>query len=639
MRKIDYKEWKDTLKQYKAEMTKELAEVRKAKQELYEMQRQLQEMAFSGRYERDEDTLVLSAPNIIIGNVDKHGNLLSGNSNIIIRGHNVALDGVGESDGTSVTGGQVVTRARTVKVQTVDPGPDGLESVAFMDSSFSVQSAAIGMSAETVDGNANGGVFTRSAKNSTGNIELSAETNVNVTASVPLLAKPAGTTTPLDTAISKLNDITKDNSDTNKKIEDTIKNVGTEIDKLDKNQNNKNLDLLGKAGEQADTLALRTGLYKFDERTDISEIGSMNIAQGVVECSALFAHLAEANRVQKYLTDHKTKLNANADNKLNAGVNITSGIINLKTADSKGEILTAEGNGVNIITQNTKFEAVNGTTPIEKTTFKVVADDVNFDASKYEYTAIGSGADEKIVPSKGVASGSLKFNAFQIEMKTMDREYDTADSSRKIKSEKIHEKSRFWLNTEEASFDMADSEGKTSGKFKVNAKEIDLTGYDFKKEGGIAEKVTEGSMIKVGAETMILGTVLKDKLECKHIQLYGNMSHVFGKEKLFVHQDKVGLSFKDNEKATIIGKEIKLGGAITLSGDTEVKGALTAGDIDAKNVTASVSVTGPNYKDGVPVASGPAASETSDAPEPTTVQEDVVVKPQDQAEGGDSAAS
>lgn len=635
MRKTDYKEWKDTLTKYKAEMTKELAAVRKAKQELYEMQRQLQEMAFSGRYERDDDTLILSAPNIIIGNVDKHGNLLTGNSNIVIRGNNVALEGVGEVSGTSVTGGQVVTRARTVKVQTVDPGPDGRESVAFVDSSFSVQSAAVGISAETLDNVTTDGVFTRTAKITPGVIEMSAERSINVAAAVPLPAE-AGGTDPLDAAITSLNNMKSSNGYV-KEIDDTIEQIGKDIDNLDKNQNDKMLELLGAAGEQADTLALRSGLYKFEERTDITQAGTMAIAKGVVECCAKMANLAEANRIHTYLTAHKDVLAQNktqAETQLNgASVNISSEIINLKTADAHGKVLTAPGNGVNITTQNTTFSAMNGLEQIKDSTFKVVANTVDVDACEYTYAE----KDGKPVPEKSEAKGTIKFNAGKIELKTLDREYDTSKDPVTIKSEKPHAGSHIWLNTEKTDLDMSDSEGNASGTLKVNAKEVDITAFDFKKDGGQADKVTAESKIKICAETMILGTVVKEKLECKHIQVCGNTAHLYGKESMFAHQDKVGLSFKNNDKATIIGSDIKLGGNITLSGDTEVKGKFTAGDIEAANVKASSSVTGPNLKDGIPVPGSPATAESSDAEDPKEDDNNEVKSSSE--EGGENAAS
>lgn len=626
MRKIDYKEWKDTLKQYKDEMKKELAAVRKAKQELYDMQRQLQEMAFSGRYERDEDTLVLSAPNIIIGNVDKHGNLLTGKSNVIIRGNNVALEGVGQVVNNGVTGGQVVTRARTVKVQTVDPGPDGLESVAFADSSFSVQSAAIGMSAEKVDSNMInnqecGGVFTRAAVKNMGNIELSAETNINVTASVPL-ENPK-----INDAIKDLKNITDPGKDTVKGIEKSIEEVGKEIDRFDKNQNDKMLDMLGQAGEQADTLALRTGLYKFEERTDVSETGTLEIAKHVIECTALMSNVAEANRIASYLDVHKATLTDNRTNAesalTGAGVNINSEVIRLKTLRADNKLSTAPGNGVAITTQNTTINAMDGLEQIKDSNFKVMANTIDVDACEYTATE----KDGKTVPAKSEAKGTIKFNAGKIELKTLDREYDTGADPVVIKKETPHAGSRIWLNTEETNLDMSDSEGKASGKLTINAKDVNITAYDFKKEDGKAEKVAAGSMIKLGAETLVLGTVVKEKLECKHIQVCGNVAHVFGKENLYVHQDKVGFSLRNNEKATIIGKDIKLGGNITLSGDTVVKGELTAGDVEVENLKASSSITGPNIKDGIPVPGGPAATESDDAPDLVDVEENDV-KPQ-----------
>ena len=90
-------------------MEKDLEEIHQQKSEVQQIKADLIQRFEKGHYYRDDDTVIISAPNIVIGNVDKNGDLLSGGiGNVIIKGSGVALEGVGD-------GGSVVTRASSIR--------------------------------------------------------------------------------------------------------------------------------------------------------------------------------------------------------------------------------------------------------------------------------------------------------------------------------------------------------------------------------------------------------------------------------------------------------------------------------------------------------------------------------------------
>lgn len=101
---------------------KDLAEIRKCKANIQQMQLDITAEIQKGRYIRDSQRLVLSAPEIIIGNVDRGGNLLEGGSSVIVRGTQVGIQGAGET-------GQVELRAASIHEIAEDPGTDGHEHV------------------------------------------------------------------------------------------------------------------------------------------------------------------------------------------------------------------------------------------------------------------------------------------------------------------------------------------------------------------------------------------------------------------------------------------------------------------------------------------------------------------------------
>ena len=81
-----FKEWEDKLSTYADSVEKDLAEIRKCKAEIQQMKLEMLAEMQKGRYVRDDHRLVLSAPEIVIGNVDRNGTLFAGGSTIVVRG-------------------------------------------------------------------------------------------------------------------------------------------------------------------------------------------------------------------------------------------------------------------------------------------------------------------------------------------------------------------------------------------------------------------------------------------------------------------------------------------------------------------------------------------------------------------------
>lgn len=592
MFQVDYTEWKDTLDKYKAEMEKELAEVRAAKQDLIDLHNKMQEMVFSGRYERDEDTLILSAPNIIIGNVDKSGNLLSGTSNIVLRGHNVALEGVGNVAGDSVAGGTVTTRARYVNVQTVDPGIDGIESVAFPDSRFAVQSAAVAFSAEDITPSPSGGVFTLDPEPLAGCINLNADSNINIVSAC------ATHDENLDTDATNLESETEDYG---KVADEAIAQAGSNIKDLDKTQNNMWLDMLGAASEEADTMALRTGLYEYEDRSNKSERLTSDLTQNISECIHNLSIQAEGKRIAKYLKARSEELSAKQSSydteSTGSNINISSERVVLSTTGADGKLRTSPGNGLVFNSQNFTFSTMDeGMNPIPDSTFSVVANTIDIDASDYTYKNQG----DDVLLNQTEAKGKITLNAKEIDLTGNDATYAPDGDTLKATTT-LTKGSILYANFSNTHFDLADEKGKAQGTFLVNGKDVYLSSYDVDNENRVTPTaITEGGKVTMGANEVYLGSVVKD-MKSETVQVAGKNVNILGEEKVNLQQeaDKSHLLLDDN--AELCGTEVKLVGNITLGGETKIDAKFTAGDVELQNLKAASSITGPNIKDGMPV--------------------------------------
>ena len=110
--------WEERLNNFKQALDKELQDIQQCKAELAEIQKEVQESLSGIRYIREEGRLVLSAPEIVIGDVDPLGVLGPRYSKVIIRGNEVKVEGTS----------RILNRAPEIHSLAEHPGRDGQES-------------------------------------------------------------------------------------------------------------------------------------------------------------------------------------------------------------------------------------------------------------------------------------------------------------------------------------------------------------------------------------------------------------------------------------------------------------------------------------------------------------------------------
>ena len=96
-----FDDWKKILTDFQNTVSKDLAEIHKQKMAVQQMKTDIFERLDNGQYISDPRRIVLSAPEIVIGHVDKSGDL-KGEGRVIIRSSEVDVEGVGEN-GTIIT--------------------------------------------------------------------------------------------------------------------------------------------------------------------------------------------------------------------------------------------------------------------------------------------------------------------------------------------------------------------------------------------------------------------------------------------------------------------------------------------------------------------------------------------------------
>ena len=116
-----YDDWKKLLEDFQKCVEKDLEEIHQQKAEVQQIKVDIFDKMGEGLFYRDDNRIVISAPEIVIGNVDKGGDL-QGYGRIIIKGEEISQEGVGEH-------GKIISRAPSIRQIAVNPGIDGQENV------------------------------------------------------------------------------------------------------------------------------------------------------------------------------------------------------------------------------------------------------------------------------------------------------------------------------------------------------------------------------------------------------------------------------------------------------------------------------------------------------------------------------
>ena len=117
-----FDEWKSVLEKFQSSVSKDLESIHQQKEEVQQMKTEIFEKLDSGLYHRDENRIIISAPEIILGNVTRSGELMGEEGRVVVKGSEVSLEGVGEA-------GTIISRAPSIRQLAVNPGIDGLEEV------------------------------------------------------------------------------------------------------------------------------------------------------------------------------------------------------------------------------------------------------------------------------------------------------------------------------------------------------------------------------------------------------------------------------------------------------------------------------------------------------------------------------
>jgi len=640
-----YHDWEAKLKSLLDSVEKELAEVRAQKEALFSLNTDRMS-AIEGRVIHDDRRLILSAPEIVIGNVNMGGMLdPAGGCTIIIRGNQVAVEGVGST-------GSVETRAPIITQTAENPGIDGTEHTVESVSKVIIQGREVAVDTSDMP---SGGAFLDARTVSGGSgIALYADKRIDMQS----VSSKKSVTNRLEDKIKGLKSakeaLKKEAKDDLDKFKEKVKELSEINDERDK------LRLI-------DEDELTSKYHDIDDLNRIIDELSPQLADEVYRQSANTSKLAELNRQEKFFTKMKDEVGKISDDDfkkkpVKSAISIQTEKLSMASIDGDGNLRTDEASGVNIRSNRMSVEGVfddkgsldknnrftvnmktvelstagrSGVEQEEKDgtlkTAKLPAEgDVIITSKNITMQTINAEvADKKYKDTGLVDGGSITIRSKSIglsNVNTTDVEADDkgkvtkatykpegeillfsknvqiSSMESKLNGDKVEETalakdSIFSVRAEKMSLSAADHEGKASGQATINAKQVTVSAMNVDPKTKKFKEVAQGGSIEVYAEKETL--VAKKDLA---VHSEENAQFTSTKKLLVNGQETTEVKQDSKNLLTLSGGNTDLsGGKVTVSGDTTVK-ALTSPLVSADKLEVKSALKTPNIQDGMFVA-------------------------------------
>lgn len=611
----------EQIEKYKGLAEATLKELNDCRAEMMQLKAEIMNRVNDGQYIWDSKRIVISAPEIVIGNVNKNGEL-KGGGKVIIMGNAVTLNGAGPA-------GTISMKAPSISQKAVNPGNDGTADI--VEPTSSITSIARGIqidtqSPQTVEGR--GATF----------LPTGAFTGVSIVSDCGVKISATQSHAKKKKAIENYK----------KAIEDTKKLYDPKLDGymdiITEAKNNVERD----ATKSEDLSKLedltKTNILALDELNTQGEIAITTFCHSAYDAIRSISNVAEFNRKIACLDKELEELNKVNDDKFKKDstktyLRMESENIYLLSADGDGEIRTNPEAGImirgNDILVGSQTKGAQLTPEEAKGKVNIVSRNINLSTADFVDPVYKDGELESC---KVPAVGTVNITSKVVNVSAMDCEQTEKN---KFKETKLPEGSEVNIRAEKVKVKTINEEGKAVGKFTVNSQKIALKSTDIKEYKPEIEKDEQGNIIpqkmhsdKVAADsqmflmsqTIDIGRKKKDMIS-KNIRIASEDSSVVCSNKLTnisVGEDgafDAGVSVSNKDVHLAADGDTKISGSkVNVEGETAFNSKVTGTDIECKNVTASSAIKAPNITDGVMVANPAGSKSKPDGDKPKDVE-------------------
>ena len=632
---MDYiiKDWEKKMSAFESSVEKDLKEIRKCKADIQQMRNEIQREKQGNYFVRDAQRIILSAPEIILGNVDPDGVLYDGAaSKIVLRGTDVDLEASGN-------GGRVETRAASIRQIAEDPGSDGHEHVVGVLSEVVSQARQIVIQSDDATG-----AFSALPSSGGSGVCIHTDSQIEISATQTAESREKQLENRIKELETRKSQLKEQAADHKESFGDLIKEIE---------------ELMQKREELVkDDNAIRTKYNEMEEANAELELATESLGEEARSYSAILAMLSETNRLLKCFKDEKSKIKKGDDFKKNAtgcAVSILGERIGLASVDGEGNLRDTEGSGIAMTANRVSIAAIEADGKLkEKGQVRIQAKNVEVttagtadatydkgELTKATYEAEGDFtlksknitiesvdyevADKKRKEKQLTADSKIKLRAKTIEVSTessanvevddegkltkanyqaegdiivRSKTLTVASTDNDLENDETKEKAltaggTITIRAEKMDLAATDTEGKATGSVSINAKDVSLKSMDTDKESHDDKELAAGSTILIVSETMNVGAKSKD-MKSKKVETMSEEISVAADKTLEHSQGdgKASVKLADG-KATVEASKTQIGC------DTEVKGEVKAPKATIDKVQVNQSFKSPNITDGM----------------------------------------
>ena len=632
---MDYiiKDWEKKMSAFESSVEKDLKEIRKCKADIQQMRNEIQREKQGNYFVRDAQRIILSAPEIILGNVDPDGVLYDGaTSKIVLRGTDVDLEASGN-------GGRVETRAASIRQIAEDPGSDGHEHVVGVLSEVVSQARQIVIESDNATG-----AFSALPSSGGSGVCIHTDSQIEISATQTAESREKQLENRIKELETRKSQLKEQAADHKESFGDLIKEIE---------------ELMQKREELVkDDNAIRTKYNEMEEANAELELVTESLGEEARSYSAILAMLSETNRLLKCFKDEKSKIKKGDDFKKNAtgcAVSILGERIGLASVDGEGNLRDTDGSGIAMTANRVSIAAIEADGKLkEKGQVRIQAKNVEVttagtadatydkgELTKATYEAEGDFtlksknitiesvdyevADKKRKEKQLTADSKIKLRAKTIEVSTessanvevddegkltkanykaegdiivRSKTLTVASTDNDLENDETKEKAltaggTITIRAEKMDLAATDTEGKAAGSVSINAKDVSLKSMDTDKESHDDKALAAGGTMLIVSETMNVGAKSKD-MKSKKVETMSEEISVAADKTLEHSQGdgKASVKLADG-KATVEASKTQIGC------DTEVKGEVKAPKATIDKVQVNQSFKSPNITDGM----------------------------------------
>ncbi|MCF2658488.1 hypothetical protein JQM83_04710 [Parabacteroides distasonis] len=562
--------WEERLNNFKQALDKELQEIQQCKAELAEIQKEVQESLSGIRYIREEGRLVLSAPEIVIGDVDPLGVLGPRYSKVIIRGNEVKVEGTS----------RILNRAPEIHSLAEHPGRDGQESTLPYHSEI-VQVArnvlVNGVSdAEVINPN-------RDMVSQPG-VAITSRGSIDVNASVSCEYESQ----QLDQAIQSLKN---QKCQTDKQIADIEKEVKAA---------SMELDLLLKLPDVnvSDTLVR----VNYLDISELHEEYNQKVKRMCEKCMAYYSALAtqaDTNLRIAALEKQKETVEGRKANfeeqTTGSSIYLQSELIRLETRDGDNQTRTNPEAGFFVNSSHISLTSyMDDWKTIEESYLYVGTQKATISTQNYNYSDPQKGEGEVVTEGEvNILSKTVRVQAVDADLK----EFEPTEKA-------LTPESQLTVRMEQTQVQATDTGGKATGLIDMNAKNLRLKSMDVDKESGEDSALAQGSQLQLLSESMFIGST-EEKQQTLLAQVAADRLKLFAKtENEWQLDEDKGLLRLKGGTATFSSKGLEFWGKTTFNDQAQFT-VVQVGDVKVDNIDVSKSSKTPHTSDGMPGKTSP----------------------------------